>query len=56
MDLISKKFDELTKEELYEILRARAKIFVVEQNICYLDMDDIVIIVCIAFLWKKVKL
>lgn len=30
MDLISKKFDELIKEELYEILKARAKIFVVE--------------------------
>lgn len=41
MNLISKKFDELTKEELYKILKARAKIFVAEQNICYLDMDDI---------------
>ncbi len=30
MDLISKKFDELIKEELYEILKARAKIVFVE--------------------------
>ena len=42
MNYISKQFDELTNRELYEILKSRAEIFVVEQNINYVDMDDIV--------------
>lgn len=29
---IAKGFDELTREELYEILRARVDVFVVEQH------------------------
>ncbi|MCR5812766.1 MAG: GNAT family N-acetyltransferase [Lachnospiraceae bacterium] len=37
----SKYFDELTTTELYEILRARAEIFVVEQNCVYQDLDGI---------------
>ena len=41
MNYISKEFDELTNRELYEILKSRAEIFVVEQNINYVDMDDI---------------
>lgn len=41
MDLISKKFEELNTKELYEILKARAKIFIMEQNIQYQDMDNI---------------
>ncbi len=41
MNLIVKKFNELTTTELYEILKARAEIFIVEQNINYQDMDDI---------------
>lgn len=41
MNFVAKKFNELSKEELYEILKVRAKIFVVEQGIRYLDMDDI---------------
>lgn len=41
MNLISKKFDELTAVEVYEILKARSKIFIMEQNIHYHDMDDI---------------
>jgi len=32
-------FEELSKELLYEILALRSKIFVVEQNIAYLDID-----------------
>ena len=40
MNYISKQFDELTNRELYEILKSRAEIFVVEQNINYVDMDD----------------
>lgn len=33
------RFDELTRDELYEILHLRCKIFVVEQDAPYLDMD-----------------
>ena len=35
----SKWFNELTATELYEILRSRAEIFVVEQNCVYQDLD-----------------
>ena len=38
---IVKTFEELTTSELYEILKVRAAVFVVEQEICYQDMDDI---------------
>ena len=41
MRFVAKKFDELSTSELYEILKARAEIFVMEQQILYLDMDDI---------------
>ena len=39
MNLVIKKFDELTAREVYELLKARAEIFVVEQNCPYQDMD-----------------
>lgn len=41
MEIIVKKFDELTLVELYEILRLRAEVFVVEQNCPYQDLDNI---------------
>jgi len=41
MNLVTKYFNELTTTELYEILKSRAEIFVVEQNCIYQDMDDI---------------
>lgn len=41
MNLISKKFEELNTVELYEILKARSEIFIMEQNIHYQDMDNI---------------
>lgn len=41
MELISKKFEELNAKELYEILKARAEIFSMEQNIHYQDMDNV---------------
>lgn len=41
MNLIAKQFNELTTTELYEILKARAEIFIMEQNIQYQDMDNI---------------
>ena len=40
MNFVSKHFDELTTRELYEILKVRSEIFVVEQNCVYQDMDD----------------
>ncbi len=41
MKLVIKEFNELTTKELYELLKARAEIFVVEQNCVYQDLDDI---------------
>ena len=41
MQLVSKFFDELTPRELYELLKARAEIFVVEQTCVYQDLDDL---------------
>ena len=34
-----KTFEELSKQELYEILRIRNEVFVVEQRCCYPDLD-----------------
>lgn len=34
-----KTFQELTTDELYELLRARSEVFVVEQNCVYQDID-----------------
>ena len=39
MDLVSKYFTDLTTRELYEILKARSAVFVVEQNCVYQDID-----------------
>ncbi|MCJ8210514.1 GNAT family N-acetyltransferase [Mucilaginibacter sp. RS28] len=35
-----KSFDQLSVTELYELLRLRSEIFVVEQNCVFLDMDN----------------
>jgi len=35
-----KKFDSLTVDELYALLRLRTEVFVVEQNCVFQDMDD----------------
>ncbi len=40
MNLYIKHFSELTAMELYKILRARAEIFVVEQDCVYQDLDN----------------
>lgn len=40
MELIVKHFDELSTRELYEILKTRSEIFVVEQDCVYQDIDD----------------
>lgn len=40
MPILHKKtFQELTTDELYELLRVRSEVFVVEQNCVYQDMD-----------------
>ena len=39
MRTVSKFFSDLTSRELYEILRTRSEIFVVEQNCVYQDLD-----------------
>jgi len=36
-----KKFSDLTPYELYEVLKLRSEVFVVEQNCIFLDMDNI---------------
>lgn len=41
MKPIAKNFESLTTRELYEILKARAAVFVVEQDCVYQDLDDI---------------
>lgn len=37
--LHKKAFQELTVDELYELLRVRSEVFIVEQNCVYQDMD-----------------
>ncbi|MCC6753088.1 MAG: GNAT family N-acetyltransferase [Saprospiraceae bacterium] len=41
MEVCIKHFNELTREELYALLRLRAEVFVVEQQCPYLDPDGI---------------
>ena len=40
MKTVLKSFEELSKEELYAILRARSEIFIVEQDCVYHDLDN----------------
>lgn len=39
MEWIFKSFDELTNEELYDILKLRFEVFVIEQNCLDIDPD-----------------
>ena len=41
IDFIFKTFNQLSKEELYQILQLRAEVFVVEQNCPYQDLDNL---------------
>ena len=41
METIVKHFNDLTIEELYEILKIRAEVFIVEQNCIYQDLDEV---------------
>ncbi|RKM56123.1 GNAT family N-acetyltransferase [Butyrivibrio sp. CB08] len=40
MELVVKHFRDLSTNELYEILKTRSEIFVVEQDCVYQDLDD----------------
>lgn len=40
MKFISKEFSELSAAELYEIIKSRTEIFLLEQNIVCQDLDD----------------
>ena len=40
MNFVIKHFNELSTTELYEILKTRSEIFVVEQDCVYQDLDD----------------
>ena len=57
MNFISKKFNELSLTELYEIIKSRNEIFLLEQNIVCQDLDDIDYrsIHCFFFDGKRVK-
>lgn len=41
LTFVIQTFDEFTTRQLYEILKARAAVFVVEQNCPYQDLDNI---------------
>ena len=41
MEFITKQFSELTTTELYEIIKSRTEIFLLEQKIICQDLDDI---------------
>lgn len=40
MNIVCKTFEELTTTELYQLLRLRSEVFVVEQNCVYQDIDN----------------
>jgi ElaA protein len=40
MQFILKSFTQLSPEELYDLLKLRSAVFVIEQNCIYQDMDD----------------
>jgi len=41
MNIEIKTYDELTKEDLYNLLQLRSQVFVVEQNCVYQDIDGL---------------
>lgn len=52
MKLTVKKFQELTTTELYEILKARAEIFIMSKRSIIRTWMTLIIKVCTAFLQK----
>ena len=53
MNFISKKFDRLTVSELYEILKSRSEVFLLEQGIVCQDIDDVDRRALHCFLWEN---
>lgn len=56
MKWVLKKFNDLTPDELYAILRLRSEVFVVEQNCVFLDMDNKDQLCCHLMAWQHEKL
>ena len=38
--MYTKTFEQLTKDELYALLKLRQQVFIMEQNSIYSDLDD----------------
>ena len=57
MQFFAKKFSELKNRELYEILKSRTEVFLLEQKIICQDMDDVDYdcLHCFLFDGKRVK-
>ena len=53
VELVVKTFEQLNTRELYEILRVRAAVFVVEQDCAYQDVDGIDLRAVHAFLQNE---
>ena len=53
MEFIVKEFNELKPNELYEILKSRTEVFLLEQRIVCQDMDDVDYDSLHLFLWKN---
>lgn len=55
MQFYAKKFEDLSGAEVYELLKARSAVFQMEQNIHYLDEDDVDYQALHCFLMEKGK-
>ncbi len=55
MEFVAKKFSMLKPNELYEILKSRSEIFLLEQHIVCQDMDNIDYNATHMFLWEDNK-
>ena len=55
MEFRAKLFDELSTREIYEIVRARQEIFLMEQNIVCRDFDGVDYDCLHCFLWQDGK-
>lgn len=53
MEFIAKEFNELKPNELYEILKSRTEVFLLEQRIVCQDMDDVDYDSLHLFLWEN---
>ena len=56
MEFVSKSFNELTNSQLYEILKSRSEVFLLEQGIVCQDLDDKDYVSRHFFLWENQKI